>query len=145
MVELTRQKQTTINLNCFEEITNKNKRTNDKRLNLTDLWYLLLRSSKNSIIRGWKFEFMKALCLFSGVLFVLILYPNHIGLDPSCPIDITTDVNISEITDRVYDFVNGKKKDAELNVNYLVTLVFYFGFVYSISITLVFVNEIKVS
>ena len=132
-------------MNCFGEIANENKRMNDKRFNLTDLWYLLLRSSKNSIIRGWKFQFIKALCLFAGVLFALILYPNHIGLDSSCPIDITTDVNISEINDRIYDFVNGKKKDAELNVNYLVILVFYFGFVYSISITFVFANEIKVS
>ena len=118
---------------------------NDKRFNLTDLWYLLLRSSKNSIIRGWKFEFMKAFCLFCGVLICIMLYPNDIGSDPSCSIDLLNEFNLTQITDQVYHAINGKRSKGEMNVSFLSLLLMMFSTLYIASITFNFPDQIKVS
>ena len=144
---MTNDHQKNLHLNCILNGENKREtiKPNNKSFNFMDFYYLLSRSFKNSVIRGWKLELIKAFCLMIGLLFLIILYPNDVGSDPSCPIDITSDVNLTETTNRIYDFANGKKKDAELNVAYLVLLIFYFGFVYGISISFLFPNEIKVS
>ena len=139
---MTKQKQ---NNKYNGEIVNKIIRSNDRKFNFTDFYLLLARSFKSSLIRGWKFELIKAFCLFLGVLLAIMIYPNDIGLDPSCPINVLNEFNVSEITNQIHDSINGKLTNAQLNINYLIILFFHFAFVYIVSLTLVFSNEIKVS
>ena len=127
------------------EIANESLNMNNRSFNLTDFYYILLRSFKNSIIRGWKLEVLKAFCLFCGVIIGIILYPNDIGSDPSCSIDILNEFNISQITDQLFDFINGKRSNGELNVTYLLYINFCFGFIYMVSLTFLFPTEIKVN
>ena len=147
LVELTRQNQRNIINNCKlnMEIANEAMKMKQRSFNFTDFYYILCRSFKSTIIRGWKLEFIKAFCLFCGPLFMMMLFPNDIGLDPSCPIDVLNDFNISEITDQVYDAINGKRSNGEMNVNYMIVLFLYFGFIYVMSVALIFTDEIKVS
>ena len=70
-----------------------------------------------------------------------MLFPNDIGSDPSCPINVLNDFNLSEITDQVYDAINGKRSNGEMNVNYISALFLYFGFIYIMSVTLIFTDE----
>ena len=147
LVELTRQNQQIIINNCKlnGEIANEAMKMKQRSFNFTDFYYILCRSFKSSIMRGWKLEFIKAFCLFFGALLTIMLFPNDIGSDPSCPINVLNDFNLSEITDQVYDAINGKRSNGEMNVNYLIVLFLYFGFIYIMSVTLVFTDEIKVS
>ena len=146
LVELTRQNQQNIINNCKlnGEIANEAMKMKQRSFNLTDFYYILCRSFKSSIMRGWKLEFIKAFCLFFGALFTIMLFPNDIGSDPSCPINVLNDFNLSEITDQVYDAINGKRSNGEMNVNYISALFLYFGFIYIMSVTLIFTDEIKV-
>ena len=147
LVELTRQQQENFIANCEinGEIVNETMKKNNRSFNFTDFYYLFSRSFKSSIIRGWKYEFIKAICLLAGVLLTIIIYPNLIGSDPSCPIHVLNEFNLSEITEQIYNSINGKRSNGELNVSYLIELFFYFGYVYVVFLTLVFTNEIKVS
>ena len=144
---MARQKQENIIVNCnFNgEFANRTMKMNQRSFNFSDFYSLLSRSFKSSIIRGWKYQFIKAFCLLFGVLACVTIYPNLIGSDPSCPIDVLNEFNISEITEKIYNSINGKRSNGELNVNYLIFLIFYFSGVYMIAETLVFTNEIKVS
>ena len=147
LVELTRQNQENIINNCKlnGEIINEAMKMKQRSFNFTDFYYILCRSFKSTIIRGWKLEFIKAFCLFFGVLISIMLYPNDIGLDPSCPIDVLNDFNLTEITDQVYDAINGRRTNGEMNVNYMIVLCMYFGFIYMVSVAFLFTDEIKVS
>ena len=100
---------------------------------------------KSSIIREWRWQLLKCFCLFIIAFYYISIYPNDIGSDPLCAIDINDDLNISQITQQIYDAINGKRTKAELNVNYLFCTIFSFCIVYSISLTFVFSGEIKVS
>ena len=147
LVELTRQNQENIINSCKlnGEIINEAMKMKQRSFNFTDFYYILCRSFKSSIIRGWKLEFMKAFCLFFGALLIIMLYPNDIGLDPSCPIDVLNDFNLTEITNQVYDAINGRRTNGEMNVNYMIVLCMYFGFIYMVSVAFLFTDEIKVS
>ena len=147
LVELTKQQQENIIKNCkiHGEIANKTMKKNDKSLNFTDFYYLLSRSFKSSIIRGYKYQFIRAICYYAGVLLAIITYQNLIGLDPACPIHVLSEFNLSETTEQIYNSINGKRSNGELNVSYLIEIFFYFGYVYVVSLTLVFTSEIKVS
>ena len=147
LVELTKQHQQNIIDNCKlnGEIANETMKTNNRSFDFSDFYYLLSRSFKSSIIRGWKIELLKMFGLFFGALIAITIYPNDIGSDPSCPIDVLNEFNMSEITNQIYDSINGLRTNGEMNVMYLIVLFFYFGGVYILSVTLVFANEIKVS
>ena len=119
--------------------------TNKRSFNFTDFYYLFHRSVKSSIIRGWKLELLKAFCLLLGGFLITIFYPNDIGQDASCPIHVINQFNISQITDKIYDVLNGNRSKAELNTYYLAIFIGYFGLVYIECVTLVFSNQIKVS
>ena len=147
LVQLTKQHQQNAIDNCklIGEIVNETMKTNNRSFNLSDLYYLLSRSFKGSIMRGWKIQFLKVFGLLFGVLMAITIYPNDIGSDPSCPIDVLNEFNMSEITIQIYDSINGKRTNGEMNVMYLIVLFFYFGGVYILCVTLVFANEVKVS
>ena len=148
LINLTNQNHESIIANCESngQILNGNCIVINKRsFNLTDFYYLCHRSMKSSIIRGWRLEFLKAFCLLFGGFLITNFYPNDIGLDASCPIDVLNQYNISKITDKVYDVLNGNRSKAELNIYYLAIFIGYFGLVYVECVTLVFSNEIKVS
>ena len=122
------------------------KRTNNKRkFNLIDFYYLFHRSIKSSIIREWNLQLLYAFCLFSVGLFYISIFPDDIGSDPLCSISLSDKLNLSEITEKIYDFINGKRPKAAINVNYLVVLFFSFGFISVIRITFAFSVEIKVT
>ena len=147
LVQLTKQHQQNIIDNCKlnGKIANESVKTNNRSFNLNDFYYLLSRSFKSSIIREWKMQLLKVFVLLFGVLMAITIYPNDIGSDPSCPIDVLNEFNMSEITIQIYDSINGKRTNGEMNVMYLIVLFFYFGGVYILFVTLVFANEVKVS
>ena len=148
LVKSTKNNQKYIFENCISngERLDQIKRTNNKRkFNLIDFYYLFHRSIKSSIIREWNLQLLHAFCLFSVGLFYISIFPNDIGSDPECSISLSYKLNLSEITELVYDAINGKRSKAQMNVNYLVCLFLCFGFVYVIRITFVFPDEIKVS
>ena len=144
---MTKQKQENIIINCKlnAEIANEIMKKNQRSFNFTDLYFLLSRSIRNSIIRGWKLEFLKAFCLLIGILSLIIIYPNDIGSDPLCPIDVLNEFNITKITNQVSDFINGKRSNGELNVAYLILMLFYSTIVLNLSVIFSFPNEFRVS
>ena len=123
---------------------NGNRIMNNRKFDFTDFYYILFRSVKSSLIREWHFQFLRAFCLFFGVFLFITLYPNDIGSDPLCSIDLLNDFNLTQITDQVYDAINGKRSNGEMNVSYLIVLFLGFGLIYIQMITFVFPDEIKV-
>ena len=111
---------------------------------MNDFYYILCRSIKSSIIREWNLQFLKAFCLFGVAILFITLYPNDIGSDPSCSIDLFSEKNLTKITQSIYDAINGKRSKGEINVSYLIVLFLGFGLVYIECITFVFPDEIKV-
>ena len=144
---MTKHNQNYIIENCIldGQLTNSNRISNNRKFNFTDFYYILHRSMKNSIIREWRWQLLKCFSLFIIAFYYIFLYPNDIGLDPSCAIDINDDSNVTQITEKIYDIINGNRAKAELNVNYLACLFLSLGYVCSISFTFVFLDEIKVS
>ena len=144
---MTKHNQSSIIKNCISngQLMNEDQITNNRRFNFTDFYYVLRRSIKSYIIREWHLQLLKAFCLFCGVFMCIALYPNDIGLDPSCSIDLQGKINISDITDQIYDAINGKRSKGEMNVSYLIVLFLGFGLVYIECIAFVFPDEIKVS
>ena len=96
------------------------------------------------MIREWHLQLLKAFCLIFTALLCVGIYPNDIGSDPSCSIDLLNEFNLTQITDQVYDVINGKRSDGEMNVSYLSILFLVFGLIYIQMITFVFPDEIKV-
>ena len=144
---MTKHNQNYIIENCIldEQLISAYRISNNKKFNLTDFYYILHRSIKSSIIREWRWQLLKCFCLFIIAFYFILIYPNDIGLDPLCAIDINNDSNVNQVTEQIYDAINGKRTKAELNVNYLLCLIFSFGSVYSISLAFLFPGEIKVS
>ena len=105
---------------------------------------ILSRSIRKSIIREWKLQVLKAFCLLIGILIGIILYPNDIGSDSFCSIEVINEYNMRQITGLVFDFINGKRSNGELNVAYMAYIIFYFAIIYMVSLILVFSNQIKV-
>jgi len=143
---VTKHSQSYIIENCISkgQVINENRITNNRKFNFTDFYYILCRSMKSSLIREWRSQFLRAFCLFFGVILCLVVYPNDIGSDPLCSIDLLNDFNLTQITDQVYDAINGKRSDGEMNVSYLIILFLVFGLIYIQMITFVFPDEIKV-
>lgn len=146
LVNLTRQSQSDIIKNCIAngQVLKEKRISNNRKFNLTDFYYILCRSMKSSLIREWHLQSFKAICLLSGVILLSILFPGDIGSDPSCPIDLINDANLSEITDEIYDVINGKRSKGEMNICYLILLFFIFSLIYNTCIAFVFPDEIKV-
>ena len=144
---MTKHNQNDIIENCISngQLMNNDKITNNRKFNLTDFYYILHRSMKSSLIREWHLQLFKCLSLFFLVFYFIIIYPNDIGSDPLCAIDVDDEVNLTQLTQRIYDVINGKRTKAELNVNYLVSLISGFGIIYSIYMAFVFPDQIKVS
>ena len=143
----TKNNQIYIKDNCISngQLIIDARRANNRRFNFTDFYYLLHRSIKNSIIREWNLQLLKTSCLMCILFFLIAIFPNDIGSDPLCSIGISDDVNSSEITELVSGAVNGKRSKAEINVNYLLALIYCFGFNYMCTIVCTFPDEIKVS
>ena len=116
--------------------------TNKRKFNLTDFYYILCRSTKSSIIREWDLQLIKSFCLIFVILLGIILYPNDIGSDPSCLIELSDQENLTEL---VYNTINGKRSKGELNVSYLIFMFYSFGLIYIECITFAFPGEIQVS
>ena len=144
---MTEHNQNYIIENCIlnGQLINAYKISNNRKFNFTDFYYILHRSIKSSMIREFRWQLLKCFCLFMIAFYYIFLYPNDIGSDPLCAIDVNDHLNISQITQQIYDVINGKKTEAELNVNYLMCLILGFSGVYSIALAIVFPNEIKVS
>ena len=133
--------------NCIlnVQLISYNRITNNRKFNLTDFYYILHRWMKSWIIRELNFQFLKCFCLLVIAFYFILIFPNDIGSDPLCAIDINDDSNVTQITEQIYDAINGKRTKAELNINYLLCLIFGFGVIYSISLAFVFPDEIQVS
>ena len=144
---MTKHNQNDIIKNCISngQMANANRMTNNRKFNLTDFYYILHRSIKSSIIREWHSQLFKCFCLFFLVFYFMTIYPNDIGSDPSCSLDVNNEINLTKLTGQIYDVINGKRTKAELNINYLVALVFAFGIIYAIYMAFVFPDQIKVS
>ena len=77
--------------------------TNYKSFNLTDLMILLRRTFTNELIGGWKVQIGFLLSIFLSVFMVICLFPNDIGSDPCCPLEVIDLRNISLINRRILD------------------------------------------
>ena len=143
---MTKQKQDYIIENCISngQLMNEKQIMNSKKFHYIDFYYILCRSMKSSMIREWHLQFLKASCLFGVAILFIILYPNLIGSDPSCSIDLSSRKNLTQMTQSIYDAINGKRSNGEINVSYLIVLFLGFGLVYIECITFVFPDEIKV-
>ena len=143
---MTKQKQKYIIENCISngQLINEKRMMNNSKLNYMHFYYILCRSMKTVIIRKWHLQFLKAFCLLALVILFIALYPNHIGSDPSCSISLFNQENLTQITQLIYDSINGKRSKGEINVNYLIVLFLGFGLVYIQCITFAFPDEIKV-
>ena len=141
---MTKQNQKKIIENCFSygQLIDAPRMTNKRKFNLIDFYYILCRSTKSSIIREWDLQLIKALCLICSVLLITVIYPNDIGSDPACSTEL---LDLENITELVYNTINGKRSRGELNVSYLIVMFFGFGLIYIECITFVFPGEIKVS
>ena len=144
---MTKHNQSNIIENCISngQLINENRITNNRKFNFTDFYYILCRSIKSSMIREWHLQLLKAFCLIFTALLCVGIYPNDIGSDPSCSIDLLNEFNLTQITDKVYDAINGKRSKGEMNVSFLPLLLIMFGALYIASITFYFPDEIKVS
>ena len=144
---MTKHNQSNIIENCISngQLINENRITNNRKFNFTDFYYILCRSIKSSIIREWNLQLLKGFCLICTALLCVGIYPNDIGSDPSCSIDLLNEFNLTQITDKVYDAINGKRSKGEMNVSFLPLLLMMFGVLYIASITFYFPDEIKVS
>ena len=142
--KVTKQNQKNIIENCFSygQLIDASRITNKRKFNFTDFYYVLCRSTKSSIIREWKWQLIKAFCLIFAVLLGIQLYPNDIGSDPSCLIELSDQANLTEL---VYNVINGKRSKGELNVSYLIFMFLSFGLCYIVCIAFVFPGEIQVS
>lgn len=147
LVKLTKlnQNNTTENLIENGQVMNEKRITNNRKLNCIDFYYILCRIMKSSIMREWDLLLLKVLCLFWIELFIIAIYPNDIGSDPLCPIDLSNEVNITQITELVFDTLNGKRSKGEFNVSYLMVLIYYFGIIYYFALEIFVSNDIQVS
>ena len=144
---MTKHNQSNIIENCISngQFINENRITNNRKFNFTDFYYILCRSIKSSMIREWHLQLLKAFCLIFTALLCVGIYPNDIGSDPSCSIDLLNEFNLTQITDQVYHAINGKRSKGEMNVSFLPLLLMMFSTLYIASITFNFPDEIKVS
>ena len=144
---MTKHNQNYIIENCISQgqVINENKITNNRKFNFTDFYYILCRSIKSSMIREWHLQLLKAFCLICAALLCVGIYPNDIGSDPLCSIDLLNELNLTQITDQVYNVINGKRSKGEMNASFLPLLLLMFGTLYIASIAFYFPAEIKVS
>ena len=97
------------------------------------------------MIREWHLQLLKAFCLIFTALLCVGIYPNDIGSDPSCSIDLLNELNVTQITDQVYNIINGKRSKGEMNASFLLLLLLMFETLYIASIAFYFPDQIKVS
>ena len=144
LAKVTKQNQKKIIENCFSygQLIDSLTMTNKRKFNFLDFYYILCRSTKSSIMREWHLQLMKAFCLIGSVLLINVVYPDDIGSYPSCLIELSDQANLTEL---VYNLINGKRSKGELNASYLVIMFFGFGLIYIQCITFVFPGEIQVS
>lgn len=147
LVKLTKLNQSNIieNVIANGQVMNEKRITNNRKFNLKDFYYILCRTMKSSIIRKWNLLLFKVFCLFCIELFIIAIYPNDIGSDPLCPIDLSNQVNVTQITELIFDAVNGKISKGHFNVSYLMVLIYYFGIVYYFALDIFISNDIQVS
>ena len=144
---MTKHNQRNIIENCISngQLINESRITNNRKFNFTDFYYILCRSVKSLLMREWHLQLLKAFCLICTALLCVGIFPNDIGSDPSCSIDLLNDFNLTQITDQVYDVINGKRSKGEMNVGFLPLLLIMFLTLYITTVVFNFPNEIKVS
>ena len=70
--------------------------------------------------------------------------PYGIGKDPGCPPDILNNFSLDNITEKIYETINGKKSFSILNVGFICNQFNFLALLYIMGTTFTFPKEIKV-